>query len=218
MQCSDEIIKNADRLAEIKKEQDKLKAESDELQGYFLKLSETDLEDTKLKTITYSGSNGNKITATMADSLKLVYPTFLKKVFGEAYNDVVTEEIKYKLSASATRLLTGIWKKDYIKQSFNDILMQLPVDDNARKVLAKKLKGINFDKDKDNLIKIGGLNEEAAEQYAFFVNESVVWENFTKLLNLNNESIDDVKIADALAFIDGAVVVEETPKISVEVA
>lgn len=105
-----------DRMVAIKNSIAALKEEYSELEAEVLKQSESDLQDTKLKSITYKGSVGIA-TATMADSLKITYPTFLKKIFGEAYSDVATEKIDIKLTAPATRLLTAIWKQDFIRTS-----------------------------------------------------------------------------------------------------
>lgn len=58
---------------------------------------------------------GNTITVTNADSVKLVYPSMLRKIFGAAYGDVVKEEITYKLSEPAKRLLSAVYNKEYIK-------------------------------------------------------------------------------------------------------
>ena len=204
-----------DRMVAIKNSMAALKEEYSGLEAEVLKQSESDLQNTKLKSITYKGSSGTA-TATMADSLKVTYPTFLKKIFGEAYNDVASEKVNIKLSDPATRLLTAIWKQDFIRTSFDDIMKQIPVDDNTRKLLAKKVKGINFAKDKQNLITIGKLGEEAADQYAYFLSEAAAWDNLIKLLSAGGAEVTEEKISEALSWINSAVIVEETPKITIE--
>lgn len=206
---------NIDRMVEIKKQMTSLKEEYTGLEAEVLKQSQIDLQDTKLKSVTYKGKYGTAI-ATMADSLKVNYPSFLKKIFGDAYKDVATEKIDIKLSASATRLLTAIWKQDFIKTPFDEVLKQIPVDDNTCKLLAKKLKGVNFSKDKQNLIKIGKLDEETADQYAYFLSEATAWDNLNKLLGAGGTDVTEEKIKEALSWVNSAVIVEETPKISIE--
>lgn len=211
-----EIVEKADRLAEIKKSIEKLNAEKSEIEGFFLKLSDEDLRNTKFKSVTYRGTGSNKVIATMVESLKMVYPTYLKAIFGEAYKDVVTEEIKYKLSAPATRMLTGLWLNNYTRLTVAEVIAQLPVDDITKKAIAKKVRGIKYDTDKKNLIAIGGFDEKTAEEYAYFISEAAIWENFMRLMQANKKATDK-DIAEALELINGAVVVEETPKITIEV-
>lgn len=211
-----EIVEKADRLAEIKKSIEKLNTEKSEIEGFFLKLSDEDLRNTKFKSVAYIGTGANRVVATMAESLKMVYPTYLKAIFGEAYKDVVTEEIKYKLSAPATRMLTGLWLNNYTRLTVSEVIAQLPVDDNTKKTIAKKVKGVKYDTDKKNLIAIGGFDEKTAEEYAYFISEAAIWENFMRLMQANKKATDK-EIAEALELINGAVVVEETPKIAIEV-
>ena len=118
-----------DQLTTIKSKITELTAEKEKLEAEIIFASSKDLENTKYKTVTYASEQGNKITATIAETLKLTYPTLLKKIFGAAYSDAVKEETKYTLTASAKRMLTKVWTGSYIKQSLNDAIAQLPVDD-----------------------------------------------------------------------------------------
>ena len=210
----DEITQKADRLAIIKQAIKGLNNEKDELEGYFLKLADEGLKNTKLKTVEYYGTGNNKIIATMAQNLNVIYPSFLKKVFGEAYGDVITEETKYKVNAAATRMLNGIWLKNFTKTSIAEIVNQMPVDDKTKQALLKKLKGAKFESDKKNLIAIAGFEEKDAEEYAYFISEAAVWENFRRLMKARG--LTEENEAEFIDWIDGAVVVEETPKITVE--
>jgi hypothetical protein len=143
------MLNNADekimRYKEIKQKIAELKSEADSIEAEFLKAMEGDLEDTKYKSVSYSDSEGNKVTATAADSLKVVYPTYLKNIFGAAYKDVVTEETSYKISAGATRMLTVLYNREYIRDSsVGELIGTLGLDDKSEKALLKKLKGKNF--------------------------------------------------------------------------
>lgn len=209
-----EIQNKVDRLARIKAEIEKLKLEQDEIEGYFLQLCDADLKNTKLKTVAYSGSDKNRVTATMSESLKQIYPSFFKEIFGEAYADAVTEETKYKLSAPAARMLTNLWQKSYTEMTVEQVIQQLPCDDAVKIVLKKKLKGANFKTDTKNLMAIAGFSQNDAEQYAYFISEAATWESFQQLMKVNKRSETEMK--DVLDTINSAIVVEETPKIQIE--
>ena len=203
------------RYAEIKAEQEQLKAEMDDIEADILKAAETDLKDTKFKTVSYADNNGNVITATNADNVKLIYPSMLKVIFGKAYPDVVKEEITYKISAPAKRLLAAIYNGEYIKDgSVDEILKCLNLDDKSFNALKKKLKGANYDTDVKNLIKFAGIGETEAKENAYLVAEAIAWQDFKHLLLLNNRDFDDDIIKSAVDTIDSAVTVEQIPKIT----
>lgn len=210
-----ETAKKVFELCCLKSEADKIKKQIDMLEGYFLKLAEERLRDTKTKSITFMDGLGNKVTATMAANLKVIYPTFLKKIFGDCYKDVVKEEITYKVSDPAKRMLSGLSLKNYIEMPVAEVISGISTDDTVRKVLAKKVKGINFEKDKTNIMEIAGVSEEDASDYAFFVSEAAVWESFTRLMKVK-ETMTEEEIAEIIDIIDGAVITEETPKIKIE--
>lgn len=197
------------RMCEIKNEQQALKDEYAALEGVVLKAAEGTLQDTKNKTVTYTTEAGTA-TATMAESLKIVYGSHLHRIFGKAYDDVVTIKMEPKLSAPAARMLAKLWQREYVETSFAELISQLPVDEKTRAVLAKKLKGVNPETDKKTLMQKGGMDEETAGYYAYFLAEAKVWTDFQNLLQLNGSSADEV-----MTVINSAVVVEETPKITV---
>lgn len=212
----DNVRFKADRLCEIKRMQQMLKQEQDELEGYFLARCVADLRDTKYKSVSYDGETG-KVTATMAESLKLIYPTLLKAALGGAYDDIVTTDTKYKLSAHAARMLTGLWTRNYTRMTVAQVVEQLPADDKIKALLLKKLKGVNYETDKKNLVSIGGYDEKTAEGYAYFIAEAAVWETFLRLMKANKTDTNE-DIINILDLINGAVIVEETPKIAIELA
>lgn len=214
MEHSDEFQCKIDRMARIRRQQEALKTEWLELEGFFLERCAEDLADTKRKSVSYLSTSG-RLTATMAESVKVTYPTYLKRIFGDAYKDAVTEDTKYKLSAPAARMLGGLWTNSYTEMTVAEVLAQLPTDDGTRKALAKKLKGVSYDTDKKALMAIGGFDETSAEQYAYFISEAAIWESFQRLMKVNQKE-DAAAMAEVLDLIGGAVVVEETPKITLE--
>jgi len=213
---AEQICKKISRMADIKRQQEALKTEWAELEGFFLKRCQEDLADTKRKTVSYT-STGGKVTATMAEKVNITYPSYLKVIFGDAYKDAVTEDVKCKLSAPASRMLAGIWTKGYSRMTVAEVIAQLPCDDKAKQALGKKLKGANYDTDKKNLMAIGGFDEESAEQYAYFISEAAVWESFLQLMKVNNKE-DPAAMDETMKLIDGAIVVEETPKVAFELS
>lgn len=211
---TNEIAAKVNRLAEIKRQTAALKSESDGIEAELLKQFETDVEDTKYRTVRYSG-DGAAVIANYADKVALVYPSMLKAIFGKAYSDVVTEEVTYKLSANAKRLLSALYKKEYLRgTSVESCIGQITADDKTRRVLAKRVKGKNFDSDKSNLMKLAGLDESEASDYAYMISEAAAWQDFERLLSASG-GVSDERIAEVLEYINTAVTVEETPKITI---
>ena len=166
------MLKNANerirRYGEIKAKMAELKLEADMIEAEFLKDMEDDLKDSKYKSVEYSDGSGNRVTLTEADSLKIVYPSYLEHIFGTAYDDVVTTEVKYKLNAGANRMLTAIYNGEYLRGgTVGELVGTLGLDDKTQKALLKKLKGKSFDTDVKNLVKLGGLSEEDAKENAY---------------------------------------------------
>ena len=210
MDSNADIRAKIDRMAEIKRQQDKLKTELSTLDAFFVVKGMEDLTDKKSKSISYFGETA-KITFTKTETLKVEYGAYLQQIFGDAFSDSVTVETKYKISKPASRMMGGLWTKNYLTTSIAEEIKKIPIDDAARKTLAKKLKGINYDSDKENLVNIGGLSEADAEDYAFLVYEAAVWESFLRLMKLNKiesaEAMDEI-----INLIAGAFMVEETTK------
>ncbi len=211
---SAEISSKVDRMAEIKRQIAVLKSESDGIEAELLKQFEADVEDTKYRTVRYSG-NGAAVIANYADKVVLVYPSILKMIFGKAYGDVVTEETTYKLSANAKRLLAALYKKEYMQgATVEAALERIAPDNKTLKVMRKRIKGKNFEGDKNNLIKLAGFSDEVASDYAFMLSEVAAWQEFERLLAASG-GVREERIAEVLEYINAAVMVEETPKITI---
>ncbi|WP_207641727.1 hypothetical protein [Anaeromassilibacillus senegalensis] len=106
-----------------------------------------------------------------------------------------------------------MWSGEYVEQTLNDAIQSIPVDDKAKKVLAKKLHGANYDGDVRNLQVIGGMDEAQAQEWAYLIQEAAVWDNFRQLLMGAPTGCNDPE--HILDLIRGAMVVEETTKITV---
>lgn len=221
MPDNEQLRQTVDRLLEIKAQTDRLNTEKKELEGVMLKQCQADMADTKLKSIIYHGNLG-KVTATIASSLKITYPAFLKRIFGAAYEDVVTVDTNYKLSAPAARMMTGIWKGEYTEMTVAQVVDQLPCEERAKAVLKKKLRGANYETDRKNLMLIAHLTEQEVSDYAYFVSEAAIWESFQQLLAVKSSAKTvegtepPVSTETVLQQISATFVVEDTPKIALE--
>ncbi len=208
-----DLRKQIDELAAIKADMGKLKERKDKLEAEIIKQCSADLENTKYKSIRYEGDVFD-LTAVTAESLKVIYNSFLPTIFGKAYKDAVTEKTEYNLSAPAKRMLIGLYKGNFVKATVKEVIDQMAgVTDEERKQLFKKCKGVNYDKDVENIRKFTELSEDDAKEYAYLITEAAVWQDFCNLLTLNGIS-DEAQIKDILTKIQSAFVVEDSTKIS----
>lgn len=208
-----DIKDKIDRLAEIKRESEQLKAEKDAIEAELLKNAESDLANTKFKSVSYAGTNSS-VTATVADSVKITYASFLPVIFGKAYNDLTKTTTKVELTDPAKRLIAGIWTGNYDNRStVDEVIGAMALDEKTEKLVRKKCKGVNYSKDVANLKAIVGYDDEQAQEYAYMLMEAAVWQQFRTLLEVNGVTADE-EISDILDKIQAAFVVEQTPKIS----
>lgn len=212
------IYEIVDRMAEIKQEKKVLTAEYDKLQAQLQVLAECDLTDTKIKSVGYSGTNGNTAMVTTSDTISVIAGELLSQIFGSVYPSMVEQKITYTLKAPAKRILSAIWHREYCEGSVAEIIGGLSCDNKAKKVLLKKLKGINFDKDKENLINYAGLSEADASDTAYLINEAAAWENICTFIKVNNDGrINDEILADVITKVNSAVNVSRGIKTEIKV-
>lgn len=213
-----EIFEIIDRMVEIKQEKKALTAENDRLQAQLQMIAECDLTDTKIKSVGYLGTNGNTATVTTSDTVSVVAGELLQKIFGSVYPSMVSEKKTYTLREPAKRILSAIWHREYCEGSIAEIVGGLNCDDKAKKVLLKKLKGINFDKDKENLINYAGLSESEASDTAYLINEAAAWEQICTFIKVNNDGrINDEILADVVTKVNSAVNVSREIKTKISV-
>lgn len=207
-----DLRKQIDELADIKMKISELKERKDKLEAEIIIQCTSDLENTKYKSIHYSGGTCD-LTAVTAESLKTIHNTFLPMIFGKAYKDMVTEKTEYTISAPAKRMIIGLWKGDFIQNTINEVIKQTNgITDEERKQLAKKCKGINYDKDVSTILKFTSLSEDDAKECAYFIAEAKVWQDFKNMLILNGTNENEID--DILMKIQSAFVVEDSTKIS----
>lgn len=212
------ISEIVDRMVEIKQEKKALTAESDKLQAQLQVIAECDLTDTKIKSVGYLGTNGNSATVTTSDTVSVIAGELLQKIFGIVYPSMVEQKITYTLKAPAKRILSAIWHREYCEGSVAEIIGGLSCDEKAKKVLLKKLKGINFDKDKENLINYAGLSEADASDTAYLINEAAAWEQICTFVKVNNDGkINDNILNDIITKVNSAVNVSRGIKTEITV-
>lgn len=210
----DKIAIKIDRLAKLKEKIATLKREADTVETDLLKTAEEDLANTKYKSVKYEGTD-RKLQATVSESVKITLESLLPQIFGAVYSDMVKATTKLELTAPAKRLIAGIWQGNFVADTtVDEVILSMKLDDKTTKLVTKKCKGINYQKDIDNLIIITGMAETQAQEYAYLLMEAAVWQQFKTICDLNK--IDTQEARDELIKkIQAAFVVEITPKISI---
>lgn len=211
----EEITEKVRELSEIKARIAKLNERKKELEAFFLERGSEDVLDTKYKSRTYADEESQAaVTYTEAQTLEIAAPNYLENslgenVFKDIFEEVVKREIKPK-SKEIERMLIGIFSGGYIKSSPGDVIAQLPCDDKARAALSKKLKGAKFETDRDNLMKVGGLSEKDAGDYAYMFAEAVVWQTLCRIAEMSGSDKDCI-----IKSINLGVRVDDSTKIAV---
>jgi len=115
------------------------------------------------------------------------------------------QRFSYKLLAMAAQ-------GNYTEGSLDSVIGQISADPKIQATLRKKLKG-RWDKDKAMLMKVAGLPEQEASDWAYLAAEVINWEWLTQVLQaagwtgIPQEAIDIIR---------AAVIVEETIKVGIE--
>lgn len=210
----DEIASKIDKLANLKDEITALKQKADVIEAELLKIAQEDLANTKYKSVKYEGTDSN-LQATVSESVKITLESLLPEIFGAVYNDMVKLSTKAELTAQAKRLVAGIWQGNFVADTtVEDVISSMHLDDKTSKLVGKKCKGINYQKDVDNLIIIANMTDRQAQEYAYLLMEATVWQQFKTICDVNKIDSQD-KINEVIKKIQAAFVVEVTPKISI---
>lgn len=211
-----EIKQIVDRMVEIKQESNALQDEYLDLQSKLQVEGESALENTKYKSVSYSGTSG-KATVTLADKVSGVMPSLFLDIFGKAFPDLVNQKSILELNAEGKRIAAAVWNKEYCQGSVEEIVNSLSCDEKAKKSLLKKLNGKNFETDKKNLIRIGGLDEDSTKDYAYLIAEIIAWNKIKAIIKINNNGVFSQEAFEQFALnINAAVCVEQSTKITIE--
>ena len=138
-------------------------------------------------------------------------------IFGKAFPDLVNQKSILELNAEGKRIAAAVWNKEYWQGSVGEIVNSLSCDEKAKKSLLKKLNGKNFETDKKNLIRIGGLDEDSAKDYAYLIAEIIAWNKIKSIIKINNNGVFSQEAFEQFALnINAAVCVEQSTKITIE--
>lgn len=212
MTNTEQIKAYVDEYATLALEAGRIKDRMEWLKGYFEVLATDDLKDTKLLTISYWGSRNSRVTVTNAAIVKPLSLTTIKEMLGSIAGDFIKTETTDTMTASCKKWLTMVVQGDYTEGSLDNVIQQISTDPKIQATLRKKLKG-NWAKDKAVLIKVMGLPEQEASDWAYLVAEVINWERLTHILQAagwkksTQEAIDTIKTD---------VIVEETIKVGIE--
>lgn len=183
-----ELMENVREMSVIKAQIALLNDRKKQLEKYFLERGDVDVADTKFKSVTYADESSQAaVTYTAAQALAIDAPNYLRETLGEVFRDIFVEEHKVEVkpkNKAIERMLIAMYSHNYVRMMPEEVIAQLPCDDAARGVLAKKLKGANFETDKDSLIKYGGMSERDASDCAYLYAEAVVWQTFTRIKDM----------------------------------
>lgn len=209
-----EIVDMVRELSSIKAEIAKLKERKNQIEAFFLERGGEDVSDTKYKSATYADPDSQAaVTYTEAETLSVSAPNYLKEALGAVFADVFDEipktEIKPK-NKDIERMLIGMFSGNYTKSTPAEIIGQLPCDEKQKAALAKKLKGVKFESDRDNLVKIGQFSEQDASDYAYLYAEAVVWQTFLRIAEMSG--IDEARF---LRSINLGISVDSSTKLTV---
>ena len=210
----DEIIAAVKELSEVKKQIANLNERKKQLEAYFLERGGEDVSDTKYKSATYADPDSQAaVTYTEAESLSISAPNYLKEalggVFGDVFEEIPKTEVKPR-NKDIERMLIGMFTGNYTKSTPAEIIEQLPCDEKQKAALSKKLKGVKFETDRDNLVKLGGFSLEDASDYAYLYAEAVVWQTFRRIAEMSG--IDEARF---LRSINLGVSVDSSTKLAV---
>ncbi len=208
----DEIREKADRLVELVNQQSEIKAEMDGIKAWFEKLATNDLKDTKKKTIDYWGSNSSKVVVGNSETVKPVSMTMVKKLLGDVFGDFVKEETSYKMTESCKRLFAMMFLGNYTEGSLDETIRVITTDEKIQRTLKKKLKG-KYEKDTETLMKLAGLPEQEASDWAYLTAEIINWEWMLQILKLAEWQGTP---QEAVEIIRAAVIVDEGIKVTIE--
>lgn len=207
-----ELKQNVDRLAALTIQQEKVKAEMDQLKAAFEKQAEADLKDSKEKTIEYWGENNAKVVVQNSETVKPIAMSVLRNLLGTAYSDFFKEESKATLNAECKSFLTAMVQGKYIEDDLIAVIGKITSDAKEQQLLLKKLKG-KYRSDKKTIMKVTGLDPESANDYAYLVEEVYAYKTIKQIL-------EAAKFAgtfeDAVEKVKASVIVDEGIKVTVE--
>lgn len=212
MAIAEEIKQKVDELSLLSQQQAAIKSKIDDLKAFFEKLATDQLRDTKLKTVEYWGTNNTKVIVGNSETVKPISMTMVKKLLGDIFPDFVKEETNFKMTEPCKRLFTMMFMGHYTEGSLDDTIKAITADEKIQRTLKKKLKG-KYEKDTETLMKIAGLSEQEASDWAYLTAEIINWEWLIQILQSAEWKGTPQQAID---IIRAAIIVDEGIKVAVE--
>ena len=148
----------------------------------------------------------------MSSTVKPVSYTMVRSLLGTVYPDFVKEETTYKMTEPCKRLFTMMFLGEYTEGSLDETIRGITGDEKIRRALKKKLKG-KYAKDTETLVKMAGLSEQEASDWAYLVAEVMNWEWIIQVLKAAGWGGTP---QEAIDIINSAVIVDDGLKVTVE--
>jgi hypothetical protein len=208
----DEVKKKVDRLAELDRQMAAVKGEMETIKAWFEKQATDDLRDTKNKTVEYWGSENSKVVVGNSETVKPISMTMVKKLLGDVFKDFVKEDVSYSMSAPAKRLFSMMYMGNFTEGSLDATISAITKDEKIQRTLKKKLKG-KYEKDTETLMKLVGLSEQEASDWAYLASEVINWEWMLQILKAAEWGGTP---QEAVEVIRAAIFVDEGIKVTVE--
>ena len=207
-----EVKKKVDRLAELDRQMVAVKGEMETIKAWFEKQATDDLRDTKSKTVEYWGSENSKVVVGNSETVKPVSMTMVKKLLGDVFKDFVKEDTTYKMTEPCKRLFSMMFLGNYTEGSLDETIKAITDDEKIQRALKKKLKG-KYEKDTETLMKMVGLSEQEASDWAYITAEIINWEWMLQVLKSAEWKGTP---QEAVQIIKAAIIVDEGIKVTVE--
>lgn len=209
----EQLRAEVDEYAILTRQAEAIKERMETLKAHFEKRAVEDLKDTKAKSVSYWGSGNCRVVVQTSETVKPVSVTMIQRVLGNVAQDFVKEEVTTKLTEPCKRLLGMVFQGNYTEGSLDELIRAITDDVKIQATLKKRLKG-RWEKDTAALMKVAGLSEQEASEYAYLAAEVINWEWLAQVLKSAGWA---GSTQEAIEVIRAAVIVDESIKVGFEI-
>ena len=209
----EQLRAEVDEYAILTRQAEAIKERMETLKAHFEKRAVEDLKDTKAKSVSYWGSGNCRGVVQTSETVKPVSVTMIQRVLGNVAQDFVKEEVTTKLTEPCKRLLGMVFQGNYTEGSLDELIRAITDDVEIQATLKKRLKG-RWEKDTAALMKVAGLSEQEASEYAYLAAEVINWEWLAQVLKSAGWA---GSTQEAIEVIRAAVIVDEGIKVGFEI-
>ena len=147
-----------------------------------------------------------------SETVKPISMTMVKKLLGDVFKDFVKEDVSYSMSAPAKRLFSMMYMGNFTEGSLDATISAITKDEKIQRTQKKKLKG-KYEKETETLMKLVGLSEQEASDWAYLASEVINWEWMLQILKAAEWGGTP---QEAVEVIRAAIFVDEGIKVTVE--